>query len=262
MRKDKSLSMGLTVIVVIAAIAVLATLTGVVAPWHGAAAGAWTENGHDDSPLPTSTVPPSPIDTPTPTSTPSSDTVRVLPSHTHYVDGDGALHIVGEVENGTEDPVYRVGLTVQLLSSDGEVVDTGHGVAPLQHLAAGEWTCFHISVEDPADWSSYVFEAPSYSDGPPPPALTVVGDSGTYVSTTGWYLLGGEVRNDHGTRVKDVTAVGTLYDDAGDPVGCQAAYVLGIGLDPDEKSLFELQFAGRDFGDVVDHRVQADGELE
>jgi hypothetical protein len=186
----------------------------------------------------------------------------VLPNHTSYVDGEGALHVVGEVENGTVAPVYRVGVALQLLSSEGQVVDIGHGVAPLQHLEGGERTCFHVTVEDPADWVSYAFEAPSYSAGEPPPALSVVSDTGTYAPGAGWYLLGGEVRNDHGTRVEDVTVVGTLYDGAGDAVGCDGAYVLSIGLEPDQQSLFELAFTGRDYGDVASYRVQADGEPE
>ena len=287
---------GIAAILLVAAVLTVMTVTGVKGPWQSADVEAWTLTQGDDSPLPTPTpeywaflplalkhraaeeppatetatptptstptATPTATPTPTPTSTPIPDTVRVLLNHTHYVDGEGALHIVGEVENGTDDPVYRVGLTVQLLSSDGDVVDTGHGVAPLQHLAAGERTCFHISVQDPADWSSYAFESPSYSAGPPPPALSVVNDSGAYVPAAGWYLLGGEVHNDHGARVKEVIAVGTLYDGGGDPVGCQGAYVLSIGLDPGEASLFEMRFAGRDFGDVVDHRVQVDGDPE
>jgi hypothetical protein len=214
------------------------------------------------TPTPTPTSTPTPTPTPTPTSTPTPLPVRVLANHTTYTDGEGALHVVGEVENGTADPVYRVGITVQLLSSYGEVVDIGHGVAPLQHLAAGERTCFHVSLAEPADWASYAFEAVSYSPGGPPPALSIVNDSGTYVPSAGWYLLGGEVRNDHGARLEGVTAVDTLSDGAGDAVGCDGAYVLSIDLEPGEQSLFELAFTGRDYGDVASYRVQADGEPE
>jgi hypothetical protein len=89
-----------------------------------------------------------------------------------------------------------------------------------------------------------------------------VSDSGTYVPGARWYLLGGEVRNDHGTHVKDVTVVGTLYDGAGNAVRCEGTYVLSIGLEPDETSLFELVFTGRDHGDVASYRVQVDGEPE
>jgi hypothetical protein len=214
------------------------------------------------TPTATSTPTSTPTPTPTPTSTPTPLPVHVLPNHTHYVDGEGTLHVVGEVENGTADPVYRVGITVQLLSSDGRVVDSGDGVVPQQHLAAGERTCFHVVVADPVDWVSYAFEAPSYSSGAPPPALSIVNDSGMYVPAAGWYLLGGEVRNDHATRVNGVTAVSTLYDSAGDAVGCGGAYVLSIGLEPGETGLFELVFSGRDYGDVASYRVQADGEPE
>jgi hypothetical protein len=186
----------------------------------------------------------------------------VLPNHSHYVDREGVLHVMGEVENGTADPVYQIGITVKLLSSEGDVVDTAHGVAPLQHVAAGERTCFHVSLVEPADWASYGFGEPDCSPGEPPPALSVLTDSGTYVPGAGWYLLGGEVRNDHGTRVNGVTVISTLYDGAGDTAGCGGAYVLSIGLEPEETSLFELLFTGRDYVDVAAYRVQADGQPE
>jgi hypothetical protein len=296
----KRTTLAAAAIAAIAATAALVAAAAVTAPWHDAEARAGAMSGEGDSPPPTPLAEPrvwlplvltqrladmptstpthtptatetstaTPTSTPTatptatPTSTPTPAPVRVLPNHTHYVDGEGTLHIVGEVENGTADPVYRIGLTVQLFSSDGRVVDTGHGVASLQHLAPGERTCFHVSMVDPGAWSSYAFEAPSYSPSPPPPALSVVSDSGMYVPAVGWYLLAGEVRNDHGARVNGVTAVGTLYDEAGGVVGCGGAYVLSVGLDPNETGLFELQFVGRDFGDVTIYRVQADGEPE
>jgi len=269
MRRDSSPTTAVETVVLLAVIAITITVVGLNAPWQGAAAGSNVSQGDDSppptatgepSPLPTATAPTSPIEPPTPTSTPPPPPVRVLPNHTQYMDDEGRLHVVGEVENTTADPVYGVEVRVEFVSAAGEVVASRGAYAALHHLAAGERTCFHISLARPGPWAAYRFEEPTYEPGPQPPALSVVSDTGTYVPFSGWYLLSGQVRNDHGARVDHVFGVGTLYDAAGDVVGCDAALVLSIGLDPDQSGFFEIQFAGRDFWDVTTYRVQADGE--
>jgi hypothetical protein len=217
------------------------------------------------TPTPTSTatptVSPTPTATPTPTAMPPA--LRVLPNHTHYVDGFGVLHIVGEVENRSGSDVGGVVVGVMLLGEGGALVETGLGETYVERLVAGDKTCFHVSLPEPADWVSYAFEAPTYApvEGAAP-ELMVVNDSGSYQVPLGWYLIDGEVRNDHGAAVSRVSAAGTVYHPSGDVLGCKGATVPDPNLDPGEAGVFEVVFIGRDYRRVVAYRVQADGKPE
>jgi hypothetical protein len=291
--KQKTLGTG--VVAAAAAIAVLATTIVMAAPWQDVRVGARAVSRGEDSPLPTPageyraylpsllrhdvaptptstpaihTPPPTrplstPTNTPTPTSTPTPLPVRVLPNHTHYVDGQGTLHVVGEVENGSGQDVSQVGIGVQLLEDGGDVVGTGLSYAALGRVPAGEKTCFDVAIEEAAGWASYAFEAPTYVpvEGAAPD-LTVLNDRGDYLAPLGWYLIDGEVRNDHGAAVGGVTAVGTVYHPTGSVLGCEGRMVLDPLLDPEETSEFQLVFTGRDYVRVLTYRVQAGGEVE
>jgi hypothetical protein len=176
------------------------------------------------------------------------------------VDSIDYLHIVGEVQNSTANHLRFVKITANIFNSSGQLLDTDYTYIHLDNLPADDKTCFHIILEEPAGWSYYEFEPPSYwTDGEPLPNLTVLNDSGSYNSTFGWYKIIGQVRNDHGSRVEYVSPVGTVYNASGTVVGCDYTYVSATHLDPGQTSSFEMNFTGRDYADVVSYRLQVDG---
>lgn len=196
--------------------------------------------------------------TPTPTTVPPG--VYILSNHSSYVDSIDYLHIVGEVQNNTANHLRFVKITANIFNSSGQLLDTDFTYIYLDNLPAGDRTCFDILLEEPAGWSYYEFEAPTYrTDGEPLPNLTVFNDSGSYNSTFGWYEIIGQVRNDHGTRVEYVSPVGTVYNASGVVVGCNFTYVNSTHLDPGQTSSFEMTFSGRDYADVTSYRLQVDG---
>ena len=219
------------------------------------------------TPTPTPTMTPTtpvstPTITPTPTATPTLPPtgVHVLENHSYYVDSIGYLHIVGEVKNNTADHLCFVKIPVNIFNSSGQLVDTDFTYTYLDNLPAGDKTCFEILLEEPADWSYYEFEPPSYwTDGEPLPNLTVLNDSGSYDPTFGWYEIIGQVRNDHGTRVEYVSPVGTLYNVSGIVIGCDFTYINATHLDPNQTSSFKMTFVGRDYADVASYRLQVEG---
>lgn len=185
--------------------------------------------------------------------------VRVLNNHFAYVDTIDYLHIVGEVQNNTANHLRFVKITANIFNSNGQLLDTDFTYTYLDNLPAGDKTCFHILLEEPAGWSYYEFEAPTYwTDGEPLPNLAIFNDSGSYNSTFGWYEIIGQVRNDHGTRVEYVSPVGTVYNASG-VVGCDFTYVNSTHLDPGRTSSFEMTFSGRDYANVTSYRLQVDG---
>jgi hypothetical protein len=175
------------------------------------------------------------------------------------VDSIDYLNIVGEVQNNTANHLRFVKITANIFNGSGQLLDTDFTYIYLDNLPASDRTCFHISLEEPAGWSYYEFEAPTYwTDGEPLPNLAVLNDSGSYNSTFGWYEIIGQVRNDHGTRVEYVSPVGTVYNASG-VVGCDFTYVNSTDLAPDQTSSFEMTFLGRDYADVTSYRLQVDG---
>jgi len=217
-----------------------------------------------NAPTPTPTFTPAltstPTNTPTPTATTIAAGVDILPNHSSYVDSIDYLHIVGKVRNNTADHLRFVKITANIFNSSGQLLDTGFTYTYLDNLPAGEKTCFCMLLKEPAGWSYYEFEAPTYwTDGELLPNLTIFNDSGSYDSTFGWYSIIGQVRNDHGTRVEYVSPVGAVYNDSGVVVGCHFTYVNSTHLDPGQTSSFEMTFSGRDYADVDSYRLQVDG---
>ncbi len=186
--------------------------------------------------------------------------VYILNNHSDYVDSIGYLHIAGEVQNNTANHLRFVKITANIFNGDGQLLNTDFTYIHLGNLPAGDRTCFHILLEEPASWSYYEFEAPTYwTDGEPLPNLVVFNDSGSYNSTFGWYEIIGQVRNDHGTRVEYVSPVGTVYNASGIVLGCDFTYVNSSHLEPGQTSSFKMTFSGRDYANVTSYRLQVDG---
>lgn len=215
-----------------------------------------------NTPTLVSTQVPTPTTTSTPTSSPTSvpSEVKILPNHSYYSDSIDYLHVVGEVQNNTPNHLRFVKVTVNILSGGGQLLANDYTYIYLDSLPAGDRTCFEVFLKEPAGWSYYEFEAPTYwTDGEPLPNLTVFNDSGSYKPTFGWYEIVGQVRNSHGSRVEYVSPVGTVYNASGVVIGCDFTYVNSTHLDPNQTSSFTMTFTGRDFVDVASYRLQVDG---
>jgi len=212
------------------------------------------------TPTPTPTNVPIPTNTPTPTATTAPSGVYVLSNHSSYVDSIDYLHIVGEVQNNTANNLRFVKITANIFNNTGQLLDTDFTYIFLDNLPAGDKTCFHILLNEPAGWSYFEFEAPTYStDGEPLPNLAILNDSGSYDSTFGWYQIIGQVRNDEGTRVEYVSPVGTVYSGSGVVVGCDFTYINSTHLETGQTSAFKMIFSGRNYADITSYRLQVDG---
>ena len=195
------------------------------------------------------------------TITSAGEGVQILPNQSHYVDSVDYLHIVGEVQNNTGNTLRFVRLNANIYNSSGQLLDTEYTYTWLDNLPAWDKTCFEVLMPQPAGWSYYELETPTYwTDGQSLPNLTVLNVSGSYDSTFGWYTIIGQVRNDHGIRVEYVSPVGTLYNAAGVVIGCDFTYVDSTHLDPNQISAFEMYFFGRDYSDAASYRLQVDGD--
>ncbi len=214
----------------------------------------------------TATSTQSPTSTPTrsatPTSTPTEVTtpIAVMPNYAHYVDNSGHLRIVGEVRNHTPGHLRSVRITAKLFREDGYLLDSEVGHTKLNKLPPGDRTCFDVLFWDqPANWSYYDFQINFRHGGAPLPNLNTLGEAGSQDPASGWYIIAGQIRNDHGTRVEYVKPVGTLYDAGGAVVDCQFTFVDTVHLENGQTSDFELTFRKRGYDQVRSYRLQVDG---
>lgn len=214
---------------------------------------------YKQEPPPTPTITPTISPSPTPTQT-TPPGVYIIPNHTNYVNSIGSLHIVGEIWNNTSNHLRYVKVTVNIFNSNDQLVGTDYTYTYLDSLPAGKKTCFDLFLTEPAGWTKYKFEAPTYwTDGNPLPNLTVSGDSGSYEPTFGWYEILGMVANDHGSTIEYVMPVGTLYNSANKVIGCDFTFVNSTHLNPGQSSSFDLTFLDRDYYDADHYKIQVDG---
>lgn len=214
-----------------------------------------------NTPAPTATA--TPTNTPAPTATPDPAGIKILANHFSYVDASNYLHVLGEVQNNTNGHVRFIKVTANVVNRDGQRLGGGSAYIYLDSLPPGDKTCFDILLKEPAGWSGYRLEAPAYStDGRPLPKLTVLNSSGSHDSTTGWYKIVGQIRNDQGSRVNYVSPVGTAYNASGSVVGCSVTHVDGNHLNPGQTSSFEMLFPGSNAAGIRSYRMQVDGDLD
>lgn len=191
---------------------------------------------------------------------PLPSAVYVLPNHSYYTYPDG-MWVVGEIQNDSPYYLTSMEVLVNLFDSEGHRVEIGGTYFFLHNLPPGEKTCFEVYF-DPwtASWSYYRFGAITYqTDGHPLPNITLLDLGGFYYPTEDEYKILGQVRNDHGTEVRYVHPVGTLYDAVGTVIGCDHAYPTDPHLNPGQISSFQIRFDRRGYADVTSYRVQVDG---
>jgi hypothetical protein len=198
-----------------------------------------------------------PIPTPT-AGTPLPNTVSIVGPTFAYVDTIGNLHVIGEVQNGTNTNVQFVQITANFFNANQQPVGTTLTYAGLDLMPPNAKTCFNISLHEPVGWASYQFEPVTYSStNAVVPHLTILNDSGSVDPNLYWYTVNGQVRNDDTVQVNFVEVVGTVYNAAGKAIGCQEFF--GSNQTSGQTAPFSILFLGRDYRDVTSYRLQPDG---
>ncbi len=197
---------------------------------------------------------------PTATMTPKPTTgLAILENRTVFTDSIDYVHIVGEVQNNGSSNLEFVKVIADFFNGTQLVADD-ITYTHLNTLLPGERTCFEILVSGPLAWTSYQFEAPSFSvTSQSRPALSISGDSGSIDPTFNWYRVLGMERNDGATPLSFAKVVGTLYNAGGDVIGCGLAYANSTSLAAGQSSSFTMTFTGRDYYDATSYRLQTDG---
>jgi hypothetical protein len=201
-----------------------------------------------ETPIPSDTSPPTetpiPSDTPLPTATLEPTATRppavVIQGATAYASEYGTYHVVGEVQNNSDDALNFVKVVGTFYDDQNQVVATDFTYTSLHIVDAGSLAPFDLTLLDPPNTISSYKLAVQYNQAYETPLrVTITSHSGS-MSEYGTYNVIGEVKNDYGFPINFVKIVGTFYDAAGNVVRADFTYTGLNTLAAGQTSPFDL----------------------
>lgn len=164
-------------------------------------------------------------------------------SSSSYHDSIGALHVVGEAVNNTDQPVQFVRISAAYYDAAGAILDTDFTYTELDVLDPGQASPFQlITLDPPAGIDSYKLTTGSDSayDVPLRDLAATVGS--VRVDAIGTLNIVGEVANNTGVDADFVKVAGALYDDSGRVIRVDFTYTDRDTIAAGGASPFKLLF--------------------
>jgi hypothetical protein len=193
--------------------------------------------------------------------TPSANPLVIPQTHALTTDSTGRLTVRGEVVNQGTVGVESIRVPVEFRNKKGRVVHEEPAMTMIDQLGPGEKTCFTVTLDPPQWWRSYTLGEIVYQVDPESvTGLTVEDVDGSRDELMGWYSLTGAVSNQSAVNYDLVRLSGTLYDAAGQVIGCDFAYAYNVDLAAGQSDSFELVFADGEYPSAAAWHVAAEGE--
>jgi hypothetical protein len=171
--------------------------------------------------------------------------------------------VIGEILNTRTEPVQLITIRVDVFDSHGRLAFSDTSFEHLKTLQPTMIGCFAIAPNVPTDVGHIQIERVASTPAPgAAPRLTVIRLQQTYDGGRNAYEVFGEVQNDDTVPVAFPEVAVTLYNTAGQPIGCLADSLNNIHLLPGEASGFHLQTSLDSPNDVVGYTLQLDGRRE
>jgi len=212
----------------------------------------------------TSTATPTPTNTATATSTSTPTTMPaalILANETWFVDISDNLHIVGQVENRGSINIEFVKVTANVFNASNQVIAVDFAFTMQRVLSPGQRGCYHVLMDEPANWTRYELEGTYFNGGVSAPSLVALNVTTGYDGTGVPEILG-QVRNDGSGRAEFVRAIGTLFDVNNRVIGCDSAYVSSTDLNPGQTSSFRIGFFPHTYPPINSFSLQVHGDPE
>jgi len=219
--------------------------------------------------------------------TDQTQNIKIL-SYSYYVDNQGILDVVGEVQNTGTSTVTTVILTGSIIDSNGadqadSYTEIGVVPMPVTYLNPGQIAPFYMEFFQPKEssdgsWGTvYVSSVhlavaqANATDNYQYPNLTVANSNsyiGSTASDTGVYWVAGDVENTGSQTAQNITVFGTFYNSTGSVVAVGYS-ATDPNLAPSTEDSFKLgAFDINQTGIVTEEKItkyslliQADGPL-
>ena len=136
-----------------------------------------------------------------------------------YIDDDGTLHIVGEIENNTNVPLNQIKITAKLLDSDGFQIVQVSGKTITNVLMPGMNSAFDIIITgyDLHSITNYNLEFDYKITNPKNQAIEII-SSELKQDSQGNLVISGMLENQGEITANMINVVATLYDRDGNVV--------------------------------------------
>ena len=136
-----------------------------------------------------------------------------------YIDDDGTLHIVGEIENNTNVPLNQIMITAKLLDDDGFQIGQVSGKSSTNVLMPGMNGAFDIIITgyDLHSITNYNLEFDYKITNPKNQAIEII-SSELKQDSQGNLVISGMLENQGEITANMINVVATLYDRDGNVV--------------------------------------------
>lgn len=174
-----------------------------------------------------------------------------LLSHTGYLDSQGVYHVVGEVQNFEDHPVYFVKVVATFYDSNNSIIDSRFDLTMLDLLLVSRKAPFEVVLLDATQSMKvdhYNLNVTSLATDPIPLGLEILSHT-SFEDESGYYIVG-EIANIATTRARNVKLIATYYDETEKVVAATFTYLdpesgMYDDLDPGQTEPFEI-FLGRE----------------
>lgn len=193
------------------------------------------------------TATPEPTETSTPEATPTPTGPKLeFKSASDFVDGIDYWHIVGEIENISQDTLGFVKIVATAYDESGGIVDTGFTYIELDVLNPGELSPFEITIENNDAIYRYDLQADAQPATSLPYRDLTILSSTDRVDDIGYWHIVGEVENTGDRPSEFVKIVATIYDESSQVVEVAFTYSELDTISPGSKSPFEVTLESSD----------------
>ena len=187
-------------------------------------------------------------------------------SHTSYIDPIGYYNIVGEVHNTGDQAANYVGITATLYDNGDAVLGTSFDYIALGVLLPDRKSPFRIMELNATQAllvDHYSLDVEFTPTDSIPKELQITSHSSTYsTSFNGLLTINGEIENTGDSEAALVTLIATGYDEAGNVVEVEAAYLRPSHLlEAHQKATFEIDLMGGNTNLVNSYELTAESDI-
>lgn len=184
-----------------------------------------------------------------PTASAQSDFALI--SSGDYVDAFGHYHIVGEVQNDSEDVVSLVQVEATLLDENDQVIERPSGRVFIDVMQPGEKSAFHVVYFDSVQASNInryeIVAGGEIIEDDKPRTLEVSIVEGN-VGEMGQYHIVGEVKNNGEAAATFVEVSVAMYDTSGNVLDAIAGSTIPLSILPGENASFNITSSAPEAG--------------
>ncbi len=179
-----------------------------------------------------------------------------------FFGNDGAVHIVGEIQNEINAPISLVSVDVTLYSKSNDIVDVIRVDSFVNYIMPGMKSPFEVIVPNTKSHlvDRYAVDV-NYKVGTPKSQVIEIKNSEIHYDVIGNLIIKGMITNNADTSANIISIIATFYDKNGDVAFVSKSYTKPDYLKSNDDTYFVMSVPRDDqLQDYVDYTVVAESE--